>query len=164
MRAVAQSAPRGRFRRSVYTLLPHGRLRGRAGPWAPRRRWPHGPRDARALGPEAHATETVTQPPTRAHEASIFHAEKQARQFMLWPAYTLVTCTRFKFVAFASRGHVPWLVPTRSYPARRACRQGQRRCRRPSDCRSSRHRAPRPSDHPRPRRCARYRPRAACHR
>ena len=85
-------------------LRTHGRSRDRAGPRAPRYRGPHGPRDARALGPEAHATGAVTQPPTRAHEASIFHAEKQARQFMLWPAHTLVTCTRFKFVAFASRG------------------------------------------------------------
>ena len=59
------------------TLLhTHGRSRDRAGPRAPRRRRPHGPRDARALGPEAHATGAVTQPPTRAHEASSFHAEK----------------------------------------------------------------------------------------
>ena len=87
------------------TLLhTHGRSRDRAGPRVPRRRRPHGPRDARALGPEVHATGAVTHPPTRTHEASSFHAKKQARQFMLWPAYTLVTCTRFKFVAFASRG------------------------------------------------------------
>ena len=145
-------------------LRTHGRSRDRAGPRAPRYRGPHGPRDARALGPEAHATGAVTQPPTRAHEASIFHAEKQARQFMLWPAHTLVTCTRFELVVSDSKGAQVSAVPTRSYPARRACRQGPRRCRRPSDCRSSHHRAPRPSDHPRPCRCARYRPRAACHR
>ena len=55
----------------LYTLLhTHGRSRDRAGPWVPRHRGPHGPRDARALGPEVHATGAVTQPPTRTHEAS----------------------------------------------------------------------------------------------
>ena len=49
-------------------LRTHGRSRGRAGPWAPRRRRPHGPRDARALGPEVHATGAVTQP--SAHTSS----------------------------------------------------------------------------------------------
>ena len=160
MRAVVAS--RGHFRRSVYTLLPHGCSRDRAGPWVPRRRRPHGPRDARALGPEVHATGAVTHPPTRTHEASSFHAKKQARQFMLWPAHTLVTCTRFELVVSDSKGAQVSAVPTRSYPARRACRQGPRRCRRPSDCRSSRHRAPRPGDLPPPRRCARYHPRAVC--
>ena len=56
---------------NLCTLLrPHNRTRDRVGPLVPRRRRPHGPRDARALGPEAHATRAVTQPPTRTHEAS----------------------------------------------------------------------------------------------
>ena len=50
-----KTAPRGRFRRSVYTLCPHGRSCERVGPRVPQRRRPHGPRDAKALGPEAHA-------------------------------------------------------------------------------------------------------------
>ena len=52
-------------------LHTHGRSRDRAGPWAPRHRGAHGPRDARALGPEVHATGAVTQPPTRTHEPGI---------------------------------------------------------------------------------------------
>ena len=53
------------------TLLhTHGRSRDRAGPWVPRHRGARGPRDARAPGPEVHATGAVTQPPTRTHEAS----------------------------------------------------------------------------------------------
>ena len=51
-------------------LRTHGRSRDRAGPWAPRHRGTHGPRDAQVPGPEVHATGAVTQPPTRAHEAS----------------------------------------------------------------------------------------------
>ena len=50
-----KTAPRGRFRRSVYTLCLHGRSCDRVGPRVPQRRRPHGPRDAKALGPEAHA-------------------------------------------------------------------------------------------------------------
>ena len=47
-----KTAPRGRFRQSVYTLLhphdrsrlhPHGRSRDRAGPRVPRHQRPHGP-------------------------------------------------------------------------------------------------------------------------
>ena len=38
-----KTAPRGRFRRSVYTLCPHGRSCDRVGPRVPRRRRPHGP-------------------------------------------------------------------------------------------------------------------------
>ena len=54
------------------TLLhTHGRSRDRAGPWVPRRRRPHGPRDARAPGPEAHATGAVTQPPTHTSSRSL---------------------------------------------------------------------------------------------
>ena len=50
-----KTAPRGRFRRSVYTLCPHGRSCDRVGPRVPQRQRPHGPRDTKALGPEAHA-------------------------------------------------------------------------------------------------------------
>ena len=54
------------------TLLhTHGRSRDRAGSWVPRHRRPHGPRDARALGPEAHATGAVTQPPTHTNSRSL---------------------------------------------------------------------------------------------
>ncbi len=54
------------------TLLhTHGRSRDRAGPRVPRRRRPHGPRDARALGPEAHAAGAVTQPPTHTSSRSL---------------------------------------------------------------------------------------------
>ena len=71
---VYTNAPK-RHREAVFadlcTLLrPHGRSRDRAGSRVPRHRRPHGPRDARALGPEAHAARAVTQPPTRTHEAS----------------------------------------------------------------------------------------------
>ena len=54
------------------TLLRyHGRSRDRAGSWVPRHRRPHGPRDARALGPEVHATGAVTQPPTHTNSRSL---------------------------------------------------------------------------------------------
>ena len=54
------------------TLLhTHGRSRDRAGPWVPRHRRPHGTRDARALGPEVHATGAVTQPPTHTSSRSL---------------------------------------------------------------------------------------------
>ena len=36
-------------------FCPHGRSCDRVGPRVPQRRRPHGPRDAKALGPEAHA-------------------------------------------------------------------------------------------------------------
>ena len=52
-------------------LRTHGRSRDRAGLRVPRRRRPHGPRDARALGPEAHATGAVTQPPTHTNSRSL---------------------------------------------------------------------------------------------
>ena len=61
---------RGHFRRSVHTLsLPQllARPDGATGPTTSTVPWP---RDASALGPEAHAAGAVTQPPTRAHEAS----------------------------------------------------------------------------------------------
>ena len=54
------------------TLLhTHGRSRDRAGPWAPRHRRPRGPRDARAPGPEVHATGAVTQPSTHTSSRSL---------------------------------------------------------------------------------------------
>ena len=54
------------------TLLhTHGRSRDRAGPRVPRHRRPHGPRDARMLGPEAHAAGAVTQPPTHTSSRSL---------------------------------------------------------------------------------------------
>ena len=54
------------------TLLhTHGRSRDRAGPRVPRHRRPHGPRDARTLGPEAHAAGAVTQPPTHTSSRSL---------------------------------------------------------------------------------------------
>ena len=54
------------------TLLhTYNRSRGRAGLRVPRRRRPHGPRDVRALGPEAHATGAVTQPPTHTSSRSL---------------------------------------------------------------------------------------------
>ena len=58
--------PRGRFSRSVYTPASptHACSRDRAGSRVPRRRRPHGPRDARALGPEDHAAGAMTQPAT----------------------------------------------------------------------------------------------------
>ena len=49
-----RTAPRGRFRRSVYTLCPHDRSCDRVGPRVPQRQRPYGPRDAKVLGPEAH--------------------------------------------------------------------------------------------------------------
>ena len=66
---------RGAVFADLCTLLcPHGHSRDRAGPWVPRHRGARGPRDARAPGPEVHATGAVTQPPTRTHEASLFKA------------------------------------------------------------------------------------------
>ena len=54
------------------TLLhTHGRSRDRAGPRVPRHRRPHGPRDARTLGPEVHATGAVTQPSTYTSSRSL---------------------------------------------------------------------------------------------
>ena len=73
----ARSACGQRLRQEVVfadlrTLLhTHGRSRDRAGPWVPRHRRPHGTRDARALGPEVHATGAVTQPPTHTSSRSL---------------------------------------------------------------------------------------------
>ena len=49
-----KTAPRGRFRRSVYTLCPPRPLVRPGRARVPQRRRPHGPRDAKVLGPEAH--------------------------------------------------------------------------------------------------------------
>ena len=48
-----------------------GQGRDRAGLRVPRHRQPHGPRDARVLGPEAHAAGAVTQPPTHTSSRSL---------------------------------------------------------------------------------------------
>ena len=74
MRAVV--APRGRFRRSVYTPAyprPLSRPGGAMGPTTSR---PHGPRDVRVPGPEVHATGAVTQPPTHTSSRSLRHNGK----------------------------------------------------------------------------------------
>ena len=72
---VYTSAPnrlRGPIFADLCTLLhTHGRSRDRAGPRVLRHRRPHGPRDARALGPEVHATGAVTQPPTHTTSRSL---------------------------------------------------------------------------------------------
>ena len=52
-------------------LHTHGRSRDRAGPRVPRRRRPHGPRDAQVPGPEVHATGAVTQPSTHTSSRSL---------------------------------------------------------------------------------------------
>ena len=52
-------------------LCPHGHSRDRAGPWVPRHRRLHGPRDARALGPEVRAARAVTQPSTYMNSRSL---------------------------------------------------------------------------------------------
>ena len=71
---VYTSAPKRR-REPIFadlcTLLhTHGRSRDRAGLRVPRHRRPHGPRATQVFGPEARPTGAMTQPPTRAHEAS----------------------------------------------------------------------------------------------
>ena len=74
MRAVV--APRGHFRRSVYThACPRllARPGGAMDPSTPTAPWP---RDARALGPEAHATGTVTQPSTHTSSRSLILVRK----------------------------------------------------------------------------------------
>ena len=68
----APKRPRGTISANLCTLLrSHGRSRDRAGPQVLRRRRPHGLRDARALGPEAHAAGAVTQPPTYTNSRSL---------------------------------------------------------------------------------------------
>ena len=57
---------------NLCTLLrSHGRSRDRAGLGAPRHQRPHEPRDARAIGPEAHAAGAATQPPTYTNSRSL---------------------------------------------------------------------------------------------
>ena len=55
----------------VHSLHLNDRSRDRAGLRVPRRRRPHGPRDARALGPDAHAARAVTQLPTYTSSRSL---------------------------------------------------------------------------------------------
>ena len=74
---VYTSAPK-RHREAVFadlcTLLhTHGRSCDRAGATGPTTSRAHGPRDARAPGPEAHATGAVTQPPTHASSRSLIY-------------------------------------------------------------------------------------------
>ena len=54
----------------VHSCIPTAARATGRGPRVPRRRRPHGPRDAQVPGPKVHATGAVTQPPTRTHEAS----------------------------------------------------------------------------------------------
>ena len=65
-----KTAPRGRFADLCTLLRHHGRSRDRAGLRVPRHQRPHGPRDARALGPEAHAARAVTQLPSHTDSRS----------------------------------------------------------------------------------------------
>ena len=84
----SKTAPRDHFSQSVYTSLPLGASRPRRCPHPGGGRQdrtratgrchgshdidgPMAPRDARALGPEAHATGTVTQPPTHTSSRSL---------------------------------------------------------------------------------------------
>ena len=61
-----KTAPRDRFRRSVYTLLhPHDRSRDRAELRVPRHQRPHGLRDARALGPDGPSVSCQVRAPSR---------------------------------------------------------------------------------------------------
>ena len=55
----------------VHSLHLNDRSRDRTGLRVPRRRRPHGPRDARALGPDAHAARAVTQLPTYSSSRSL---------------------------------------------------------------------------------------------
>ena len=55
----------------VHSCVPTAARATGRGPRVPRRRRPHGPRDARALGPEAHAAGAVTQPPTHTSSRSL---------------------------------------------------------------------------------------------
>ena len=80
---------------NLCTLLrSHGRSRDRVGLGAPRHRRPHDPRDARALGPEAHAAGAVTQPLTYTNSRSLLvrssqlqsHSELQKSDLAAHPA------------------------------------------------------------------------------
>ena len=66
-----ETAPRGRFRRSVYTPASPRPLARPGRPRVPRRRRPLSPRDARVLGPETHAAGAVTQPPPHTNSQSL---------------------------------------------------------------------------------------------
>ena len=75
--------------------VTHGRSRDRAGPRVPRRRRPHGPRDARALEPDAHAAGAVTQPPTHTSSRSLFgNAGFSLKVPLCSPVCLIVACRR----------------------------------------------------------------------
>ena len=78
----APKRPRGTISADLCTLLrPHGRSCDRAGPQVLRRRRPHGPRDARALGPESHAVGAATQLPTRTNSRSLLVRSSQLQGY-----------------------------------------------------------------------------------
>ena len=79
------------------TLLhTHGRSRDRAGPRVPRHRRPHEPRDARALGPEAHAAGAVTQSPTYTNSRSLLVRSSQLQSHSeLWKSDLAAHPARF---------------------------------------------------------------------
>ena len=82
---------------NLCTLLrvTHGRSRDRAGLRVPRRRRPHGPRDTRALGPDAHAAGAVTQPPTHTSSRSLFgNAGFSLKVPLCSPVCLIVACRR----------------------------------------------------------------------
>ena len=102
---------------NLCTLLrPHGRSRDRAGPRVPRRRRPHGSRDARTLGPEVHPTGAVrptlpgrrcSHQPTRAHEASAIeglYQEQGSREAYLGAARHAELYARTKSDAVTGAG------------------------------------------------------------
>ena len=57
----------------VHSCRPTAARAAGRGPQVPRRRRPHGPRDARVPGPEVHATGAVTQPPTHTSSRSLIY-------------------------------------------------------------------------------------------
>ena len=74
-----KTAPRAHFRRSVYTPAyprPLARPGGATGPTTSTAPWP---RDVRELGPEAHATGTVTQLPIHTSSRSLQRRIRYAR-------------------------------------------------------------------------------------
>ncbi len=71
-----ETAPRGRFSRSVYTPASPRPLARPGRPRVPRRRRPHGPRDARVLGPETHAAGAATQPHPHTNSQSLRKSDR----------------------------------------------------------------------------------------
>ena len=91
-----RTAPRGYFSQSVYTPASHtrplARPGGATGPTASTAPWP---RDARALGPEAHAAGAVTQPPTHTSSRSLFgNAGFSLKVPLCSPVCLIVACRR----------------------------------------------------------------------